>query len=39
MVATMATSNEGLGADMIANTLNKLYGKRTVKYLEIPHYA
>jgi hypothetical protein len=39
MEATMAIRNAGLSADMKANTLNKLYGKRTVKCLEIPHYA
>jgi hypothetical protein len=27
------------GADMKAITLNKLFGKRTVKCLENPHYA
>ena len=36
---TMAIRNAGESADMKANTLNKLYGRRTVKCLEIPHYA
>jgi hypothetical protein len=39
MVVTMAIRNAGLSDDIKANTLNKLYGKRTVKCLEIPHYA
>ena len=39
MVATMAIRNAGLSADMKVITLNKLYGKLTVKCLEIPHYA
>ena len=36
---TMAIRNAGESADMKVSTLNKLYGKRTVKCLEIPHYA
>ena len=35
----MAMHNAGEGADMKVITLNKLFGKRTVKYLEITHYA
>lgn len=36
---TMAIRNAGESADMKAITLNKLFGKRTVKCLENPHYA
>jgi uncharacterized membrane protein len=36
---TMAIRNAGESADMKAITLNKLFGKRTVKRLENPHYA
>jgi hypothetical protein len=36
---TMAMRNAGESADMKVITLNKLFGKRTVKCLEIPHYA
>jgi len=36
---TMAIRNAGLSADMEVITLNKLYGRRTVKCFEIPHYA
>ena len=36
---TMAIRNAGESADMKVITLNKLYGKRKVKCLEIPHYA
>jgi hypothetical protein len=36
---TMAIRNAGESADMKVSTLNKLCGKRTVKYPEIPHYA
>lgn len=36
---TMAIRNAGESADMKVITLNKFFGKRTVKYLEIPHYA
>jgi len=36
---TMAIRNAGKSADMKAITLIKLFGKRTVKCLEIPHYA
>jgi hypothetical protein len=36
---TMAIRNAGESADMKVITLNKLFGKRTVKCLEIPHYA
>ncbi|GGF48139.1 hypothetical protein GCM10011339_40890 [Echinicola rosea] len=36
---TMAIRNAGESADMKAFTLIKLYGRRTVKCLEIPHYA
>jgi hypothetical protein len=36
---TMAIRNAGESADMKVITLNKLFGKPTVKCLEIPHYA
>ena len=36
---TLAIRNAGESADMKEITLNKLYGKRTVKCPEIPHYA
>lgn len=36
---TMAIRNAGESADMKVITFNKLLGKRTVKCLEIPHYA
>ncbi len=36
---TMAIRNASLSADMKVITLNKLFGRRTVKCLEIPHYA
>ena len=36
---TMATRNAGESADMKVITLNKFLGKRTVKCLEILHYA
>jgi hypothetical protein len=36
---TMAIRNAGENADMKVITLNKLFGKRTVQCLEIPHYA
>ena len=36
---TLAIRNAGESADMKVTTLNKLFGKRTVKCLEIPHYA
>lgn len=36
---TMAIRNAGESADMIVITLNKLLRRRTVKCLEIPHYA
>ncbi len=36
---TMAIRNAGESADMKLITLNKLYGRRIVKCLEIPHYA
>ena len=36
---TMAIRNAGESADMKAITLNKLYGRRIVKCLEIPHYS
>ena len=36
---TMAIRNAGESADMKVITLNKFFGKRTVKCLEIPHYA
>ncbi len=36
---TMAIPNAGGSAEMKVITLNKLFGKRTVKCLEIPHYA
>ena len=39
MVATLAIRNAGESADMKLITLNKLFGKRKVKWLEIPHYA
>ena len=35
----MAIRNAGESADMKVITLNKHYGRRTVKCLEIPHYA
>ncbi|GAB4161061.1 MAG: hypothetical protein Tsb0033_17950 [Winogradskyella sp.] len=36
---TMAIRNAGESANMKVITLNKLYGRRTMKYLKIPHYA
>lgn len=36
---TMAILNAGESAAMKVITLNKLFGKRTVNCLEIPHYA
>ena len=36
---TMAIRNAGESADMKVITLNKLFGRHTVKCLEIPHYA
>ena len=36
---TMAIRNAGESASMKLITLNKLIGRRTVKCLEIPHYA
>jgi len=36
---TMAIRNAGESADMKVITLNKLFGKQTVKCPEIPHYA
>ncbi len=36
---TMAICNAGESVDMKVITINKLIGKRTVKCLEIPHYA
>jgi len=36
---TLAIRNAGESADMKVITLNKLFGRRTVKCLEIPHYA
>ena len=36
---TLAIRNASESADIKVITLNKLYGKRTVKYPEIPHYA
>jgi hypothetical protein len=36
---TLAIRNAGEGADIKVITLNKLYGRLTVKRLEIPHYA
>ena len=36
---TMAIRNAGESTAMKVITLNKLYGKRTVQCLEIPHYA
>jgi hypothetical protein len=35
----MAIRNAGKSADMEVITLNKLFGKRTVKCIENPHYA
>jgi len=35
----MAIRNAGESAYMKVITLNKLFGRRTVKYLGIPHYA
>jgi hypothetical protein len=39
LATTLAIRNAGESADMKAIILNKLFGKRTVKCLEIPHYA
>jgi len=36
---TMAIRNAGESADMKVITLNKLFNKRTVMCVEIPHYA
>ena len=36
---TMPIRNAVESADMKVITLNKLFGKRTVKCFEIPHYA
>jgi len=36
---TMAIRNAGESADMKIITLNKLFGRQTVKCLENPHYA
>jgi len=36
---TLAIRNAGESADMKVITLNKLFGRRTVKCPEIPHYA
>ena len=36
---TMAIRNAGESTKLKLKTLNKLYGRRTVKCLEIPHYA
>lgn len=36
---TLAIRNAGESADIKLFTLNKLFGKWTVKCLEIPHYA
>ncbi len=36
---TLAIRNAGESADIKLITLNKLYGRRTVKCLETPHYA
>ena len=36
---TLAMRNAGESADMKVITLNKHFGTRTVKCLEIPHYA
>jgi hypothetical protein len=36
---TLAIRNAGESANMKLITLNKLFGNRTVKCLEIPHYA
>jgi hypothetical protein len=36
---TMAIRNAGESADMKVITFNKFIGNRTVKCLEIPHYA
>lgn len=36
---TMAIRNASESAEINVFTLNKLFGKRTVKCLEIPHYA
>jgi len=35
----MAIRNAGESTDMKAITLNKLLGRQTVNYPEIPHYA
>ena len=39
LLPTMAIRNAGESADMKVITFNKLSAKRTVKFLEIPHYA
>ena len=36
---TMAIRNAGESANMKVTTLKKLFGRRTVKCLENPHYA
>lgn len=36
---TLAIRNTGESADMEVITINKLFGSRTVKCFEIPHYA
>ncbi len=36
---TLAIRNAGQSADMKVIRLNKLFERRTVKCLEIPHYA
>jgi len=35
----LAIRNAGVSANMKVISLNKLFGGRTVKYLENPHYA
>ena len=39
LATTTAIRNAGESADIKVITLNKLYGWRTVRCLEIPHYA
>lgn len=36
---TLAIRNAGVSADMKAIALNKLFGRRTMKCHEIPHYS
>jgi len=36
---TLAIRNAGVSADMEVISINKLFGSRTLKCFEIPHYA